>query len=85
MRSYADTWTESGGDDTGQLQTQILAADEVLRSLTPLEGGIADAQALEGWVRMMVGKVEVMGEEMKRLQGKLARESLHSEKPVLRR
>lgn len=48
----------------------------MLKELTPLEGGIADSEALEGWVRMMNGKVEMITEEMKRLQGKISREYL---------
>jgi hypothetical protein len=46
-------------------------ANQVLRDLTPLEGGIDDAESLEGWVRMMNGKVEMITEEMKRLQSKI--------------
>jgi hypothetical protein len=53
--------------------TQKHNADKVLKELTPLEGGIGDHEALEGWVRMMKGKVEMITEEMKRLQGKIAR------------
>lgn len=56
------------------LLTQKHNADKVLRDLTPLEGGIGDSEALEGWVRMMNGKVEMITEEMKRLQSKIARE-----------
>lgn len=47
-----------------------------MKELTPLEGGIGDSEALEGWVRMMNGKVEMITEEMKRLQGKINRASL---------
>ncbi|KAK1925787.1 hypothetical protein DB88DRAFT_485114 [Papiliotrema laurentii] len=54
------------------LLTQKHNADKVLKELTPLEGGIADSEALEGWVRMMNGKVEMITEEMKRLQGKIS-------------
>ena len=53
------------------LLTQKHNADKILKELTPLEGGIADHEALEGWVRMMNGKVEMITEEMKRLQGQI--------------
>ncbi|KAE8538889.1 hypothetical protein D1P53_005257 [Cryptococcus gattii VGV] len=53
------------------LLTQIHQANKIFRELTRLESGISDAEALEGWVRMMVGKVEMMGKEMKRLQDNL--------------
>jgi hypothetical protein len=61
--------------DTSQLQSQILAADKVLRELTPLEGGLSDPQALEDWVKNVTGKVGIMADEMKRLQAKLDCES----------
>ncbi|OCF30429.1 hypothetical protein I316_07916 [Kwoniella heveanensis BCC8398] len=53
------------------LLTQTHNANRVLKELTPLEGGVADHEALEGWVRMMNGKVEMITAEMKRLQDKL--------------
>ncbi|WVF69119.1 hypothetical protein IAT40_003893 [Kwoniella sp. CBS 6097] len=53
------------------LLTQTHNANKVLKDLTPLEGGVADHEALEGWVRMMTGKVEMITAEMKRLQDKL--------------
>ncbi|WWC88507.1 uncharacterized protein L201_003418 [Kwoniella dendrophila CBS 6074] len=53
------------------LLTQSHKANKVLKDLTPLEGGIADHEALEGWVRMVTGKVEMITAEMKRLQDKL--------------
>ncbi|WVQ96616.1 hypothetical protein IAU59_003721 [Kwoniella sp. CBS 9459] len=53
------------------LLTQTHNANRVLRDLTPLEGGVADHEALEGWVRMMNGKVDMITAEMKRLQDKL--------------
>lgn len=56
------------------LLTQTHQANKIFRELTRLENGISDAEALEGWVRMMVGKVEMMGKEMKRLQDSLTRE-----------
>jgi hypothetical protein len=37
-----------------------------------LNAGIDDPEALEGWVKMVVGKIKVGDEEMKRLAGKLA-------------
>lgn len=43
----------------------------MFKELTPLEGGVADADALEGWVRMVTGKVGMMNDELKRLQDKL--------------
>ncbi|ORX37324.1 hypothetical protein BD324DRAFT_625699 [Kockovaella imperatae] len=54
------------------LHAQMTAADKVLKDLTPLEGGVADHEALEGWVRMMNAKVVMITEEMKRLQGQIA-------------
>ncbi|KAK8858687.1 hypothetical protein IAR55_002916 [Kwoniella newhampshirensis] len=53
------------------LLTQTHNANKVLKDLTPLEGGAADHEALEGWVRMMNGKVEMITDEMKRLQSRL--------------
>ncbi|OXG18747.1 hypothetical protein C366_02856 [Cryptococcus neoformans Tu401-1] len=53
------------------LLTQTHQANKIFKELTRLESGINDAEALEGWVRMMVGKVEMMGTEMKRLQDNL--------------
>ncbi|WVQ73121.1 hypothetical protein IAR50_002685 [Cryptococcus sp. DSM 104548] len=53
------------------LLTQSHKANQILKDLTPLEGGLGDSEALEGWVRMMNGKVEMMGEEMSRLAGKM--------------
>ncbi|WWD05000.1 hypothetical protein V865_003071 [Kwoniella europaea PYCC6329] len=53
------------------LLTQTHKANQVLKELTPLEGGIADHEALEGWVRMVTGKVDMITAEMKRLQDKL--------------
>lgn len=56
------------------LLTQTHQANKIFREFTRLESGISDAEALEGWVGMMVGKVEMMGKEMKRLQDNLTRE-----------
>jgi hypothetical protein len=56
------------------LVAQCEGANKVLRELTPLEGGIKELEALEGWVRMMNGKVEMITGEMKRLQDKITRE-----------
>jgi hypothetical protein len=56
------------------LLAQIDKANKVLKDLTPLEGGIQDVEALEGWVRMMKGKVDMITEEMKRLQDRITRE-----------
>ncbi|KAJ9099781.1 hypothetical protein QFC21_003779 [Naganishia friedmannii] len=48
-------------------------ASEILREASPLlNAGIDDPDALEGWVKMVVGKIKVSDEEMKRLAGKLA-------------
>lgn len=52
------------------LLSQSHAANSVLKELTPLEGGIGDADALEGWVRMVTGKVDMMTIELRRLQEK---------------
>lgn len=57
------------------LATQIENASKVIKELTPLEGGIEDAEALEGWIRMQNGKVEMITEELKRMQDKLTRKS----------
>lgn len=54
-----------------KLVRQVEGVNKVLRELTPLEGGTEDAEALEGWVRMMNGKVTMITEEMKRLQDKI--------------
>lgn len=56
------------------LLSQSHAANKVLKDLTPLEGGIGDADALEGWVRMVTGKVDMMTTELRRLQEKMTRE-----------
>ncbi|ODN81811.1 hypothetical protein L202_02175 [Cryptococcus amylolentus CBS 6039] len=53
------------------LLTQSHKANQILKDLTPLEGGLGDPEALEGWVRMMNGKVGMMGEEMSRLASKM--------------
>ena len=50
------------------------AVDRLLGELTPLEGGIQDVEALEGWIRMVTGKVDIITEELKRLQEKTRRE-----------
>ncbi|KAJ9118185.1 hypothetical protein QFC22_004089 [Naganishia vaughanmartiniae] len=48
-------------------------ASQILREASPLlNAGIDDPDALEGWVKMVVGKIKVGDEEMKRLSGKLA-------------
>lgn len=57
------------------LATRIDNANKVIKELTPLEGGVEDSEALEGWVRMQNGKVEMITEELKRMQDKLTRES----------
>jgi hypothetical protein len=50
-------------------------ADIVLKSVSPLlNEGIADADALEGWVQMISGKAEMGSTEIKRLNDKLSRE-----------
>lgn len=49
-------------------------ADIVLKSVSPLlNEGIADADALEGWVQMISGKAEMGSTEIKRLNDKLSR------------
>lgn len=53
------------------LLSQTHAANKVFKELTMLEGGVADADALEGWVRMVTGKVDMMNDELRRLQEKL--------------
>nr|XP_018262225.1 uncharacterized protein I303_05241 [Kwoniella dejecticola CBS 10117]OBR84383.1 hypothetical protein I303_05241 [Kwoniella dejecticola CBS 10117] len=53
------------------LLTQSHKANQVLKELTPLEGGIADHEAMEGWIRMVTSKVDMITAEMKRLQDKL--------------
>lgn len=57
------------------LVTQVENANKVIKDLTPLEGGVQDAGALEDWVRMQNGKVDMVTEELKRLQSKLTRKS----------
>ena len=53
------------------LVAQVEKANKVIKQLTPLEGGVQDSEALEGWVRMQNGKVEMVTEELQRLQSKL--------------
>lgn len=53
------------------LLTQKHNADQILRDLTPLEGGIQDHEAFEGWVRMVTSKVEMITTEMTRLQSQI--------------
>ncbi|RXK37709.1 hypothetical protein M231_05042 [Tremella mesenterica] len=50
---------------------QIEAANKIIKELTPLEGGIKDIEALEGWIRMMTAKVEMITAEMQRLQAQI--------------
>ncbi|WVN85145.1 uncharacterized protein L203_100288 [Cryptococcus depauperatus CBS 7841] len=63
-------------EDLSQRFTNLLAtthsANQIFMTLTPLESGIKDPVALEGWIRMVVGKVEMMGGEIKRLQDQMA-------------
>jgi len=54
-----------------ELAAQVENANKVIKELTPLEGGVQDSGALEGWVRMQNGKVDMVTEELKRLQSKL--------------
>lgn len=55
------------------LVTQMETANKVIKDLAPLETGVQDAEALEGWVRMKNGKVDMITEELKRMQDKLTR------------
>lgn len=59
------------------LVAQVEKANKVIKDLTPLEGGVQDSEALEGWVRMQNGKVEMVTEELQRLQSKLTCGYLH--------
>ena len=54
---------------------QVDNVNKVIKELTPLEGGVQDLEALEGWIRMQNGKVDMVTEELKRLQSKLTRKS----------
>ena len=54
---------------------QVDNVNKVIKELTPLEGGVQDLEALEGWIRMQNGKVDMVTEELKRLQSKLTRMS----------
>ena len=54
------------------LLTQKHNANRVIKELTPLEEGIQDHEALDDWIRMMKGKVDMITDEMKRLQDKIA-------------
>lgn len=49
----------------------------MLKELTPVDGGIADSDALEGWVRMVTGKVDMITTELTRLQDKMKRKFWH--------
>lgn len=53
------------------LVAQVETANKVIKDLTPLETGVEDAEALEGWVRMKNGKVDMITEELSRMQNKL--------------
>ncbi|KAK4687060.1 hypothetical protein P7C73_g3070, partial [Tremellales sp. Uapishka_1] len=53
------------------LLSQTHGANKVLKELTPLEGGIQDFEALDGWVRMVNVKVEMSMDELRRLQDKI--------------
>lgn len=57
------------------LVAQMETANKVIKELTPLETGVQDAEALAGWVRMKNGKVDMITEELKRMQDKLTCES----------
>jgi len=54
---------------------QVDNVNKIIKELTPLEGGVQDLEALEGWIRMQNGKVDMVTEELKRLQSKLTRKS----------
>lgn len=55
------------------LKATVDKANEILRSASPLlTDGIADADALESWVKMVGGKLEMGDSEMKRIGDKLA-------------
>jgi hypothetical protein len=56
-----------------ELVAQVDKANKIVKELTPLEGGVQDSEALEGWIRMQNGKVDMGTEELKRLQSKLTR------------
>lgn len=64
------------------LLKQTHDADRILKEFTPLEGGIQDHEALEGWVRMMKAKVEMITEEMKRLQDKIRCQFFYTPSPL---
>ena len=53
-------------------QAKLAAINKIIRDLTPLEGGVDDPDAIEGWVRMMKGKVEMTNQELIRLRGQMA-------------
>jgi hypothetical protein len=58
------------------LKIQTDKANAILRSASPLlADGISDVDALESWVKMVSGKLEMGDSEMKRLGDKLARRS----------
>jgi hypothetical protein len=64
------------------LKVKADKANAILRKASPLlTDGISDTDALESWVKMVSGKVEMGDSEMKRLSDKLAREYLR----ILRR
>lgn len=70
---FADTDCSDLSERFTTLLSQNHAANKVLLELTPLES-IADADALDGWVRMVTGKVTMMTDEMTRLHSKLTSE-----------
>jgi hypothetical protein len=52
----------------------IERADAVLRQASPLlQEGIANPDALEGWVKMMIGKVDMGSAELKRMSERVSR------------
>lgn len=55
-----------------RLQAEKLAADAVLRELSPLET-LQDADALRDYLQNMSLKAEISQDEIKRLSGKLQR------------
>lgn len=65
----------ASASDSGEAGKKLDAINKIIRELTPLEGGVDDPDAIEGWVRMMKGKVEMTNEELVRLRSQIARTS----------
>jgi hypothetical protein len=58
--------------ESSEAERKLHAINQVLRELTPLESGVDDPDAVDGWVRMMKAKVEMANQELVRLRGQMS-------------